>query len=180
MSSYSDTVRDALSQQDNAELLKKVRFGGLTVEAHSVALSVLASRGIDTRSLPDRPISEFSTTRHHQSKLANEKLNWRYRIYCSLSMGLVLWGWGIGLGAMEVARRQGSLGIVKGLLVLLFIGIPPFIVSLRAWWFASSSKEITKFIGQHWLRIWISTGIAGAVGILFSAYGVFVEAMRTT
>lgn len=180
MGSYSDTVREALSQQDNADLLSKVRFGGLTVEAHSVALSVLASRGIDTTILPDRPISEFPTKNHHQSTPANEKLNWRYRIYCSLSMGLVLWGWGIGVAAMEAAQRQGYLGIVKGLLVLLFIGMPPFIVSLRAWSFASSSKEISNFIGQHWLRIWISTGIAGAVGILFSVYGVFVEAMRTT
>lgn len=179
MTSYSDTVREALNQQETEELLNRVRFGGLTLEAHIVALSILASRGIDTRSLPTQPLTEFPISDSRLSTTANDRLNWRYRIYCSLSMALVLWGWGIGVGAMDAARSGGAFGILKGLLVLLLIGTPPFVLSLRAWWFASNSSEISEFIGQHWLRFWAAAAIAGTLGILFSIYGVFVEAMRS-
>lgn len=179
MSTYSDTVQDSLSKEDTEHLLNKVKFGGLTDEAHALALRELASRGEDISALPSAPVSEQSSAPKYWDLTAEEKLNRRYRLYAIVSiLLLVVWTMGCAAFAMDLSHKRGILGIAGGWLVLLAMAGPPIMVSLRAWWTVTKSDDIRIFIGRTLHGFWGLSVTIGLFWFAFGLYGVIAEALK--
>ncbi len=64
----SDEIKNSLEQLNTEEILKKVAHSMLTKEAHSIALEILKSRGVNTVDLPIEPDDNF-----HKSNFFKQK-----------------------------------------------------------------------------------------------------------
>lgn len=181
MSNYADTVRASLSTEDTEHLLNKAKFGGLTDEAHAVALEVLKSRGVDISSLPSVPVSELSSAPKYWELDADEKRYRRYRMYAIASTFLLpLWSLGGPALAMDLAHGKGIVGVALGWLVLLIL-LTPSLLSAKALWATVKSedaKDIQKFIGRFFYGFWGISIASSFLWLVFGLYGVIVEAKK--
>lgn len=179
MSSYSDMVQESLSNENTEQLLNRVKFGGLTDEAHALALQELVSRGEDISTLPSTPVSEQSSAPKYLELTAEEKLNRRYRLYAIVSI-LLLFLWTLGCAglAMDLAHKRGISGVVVGWLVLLGTAGPPILISLRAWWAVTKAMNIRAFIGRTLYGFWGLSISLGLFWLAFGLYSVIVEALK--
>ena len=179
MTTYEDTVRSSLEMQETDALLIKVKLGGLTDVAHTIALQILSQRGVDTESLPKSPIGEDSLGPKYWQLTPEEKVNRRYRLYGIASIFLLpLWTLGCGIAAMSFSFKRGFFGIVVGLAMLIFTSILPIFFSFRSWKTVGKSALIYDFVGGRLHVTWMFSVGFSVFAFLFSIYGVLVEALK--
>jgi hypothetical protein len=176
---YLESVRASLSTEDTEHLLNKVRFGGLTDEAHGVALEVLAHRKVDISALPSSPVSEESTAPKYWKLTDEERWDRRYRMYGIASILLLpFWTLACSLVAMDLAYKHQQLGIAIGWATLLAAVLPMLALSLKAWWTVSKSTRTHEFVGRSAHVFWMLSIGASALWFSFSLYGVVTEAYK--
>lgn len=179
MTTYEDTVRNSLEAQETDVLLIKVRFGGLTDVAHTSALQILNHRGVDTENLPKFPISEELNGPKYWELTPEEKVERRYRIFGAISiLVLPLWTLGWGIAAMSFSYKKGFWGIVVGLALLVFTCTLPIFLSFRSLKIVEKNKSIYEFIGGRLHATWMFSVGGSVFALLFSIYGVLVEAFK--
>ena len=179
MPTYADAVRASFEADETEHLLTKVKFGGLTVEAHVVALQELSRRGVDCTTLPTLPVGEESSAPAYWKLTAVEHRERRYRLYGLFSISfLVLWALGCGLFAMDLAHKRQVAGMVIGWAALLLTALPPTVLSFRAWKTVAKSESMYRFIGRGPHTFWMLSISGSALSIIFAVLGVAVEALK--
>lgn len=124
MTSYSDEVRVRFEALEDEHLIDKVRGGQLTEQAHAIALSLLAARGVDTSGLPEQPPQDGPGETWLQPTEGDQREHAQRRrmIFVALTyFALPFWCLGVVAAAASVIGHPGPWDGV-GALALTLIG----------------------------------------------------------